>query len=102
MVGTLIFGPTSLHGRSHNVGCRNLFPCEQEPLDRSRIEFHEFFFLYLHDRGRRGADDRIPGEMVRRSDAPRERYIERRGYEDRGGIGFSATGVSAGIGNDCY
>src|ERR1700733_2097762 len=51
MVGTLIFGPTSLHGRSHNVGCRNLFPCEQEPPDRSRIEFQEFFFLYLHDRG---------------------------------------------------
>jgi hypothetical protein len=31
-------------------------------------------------------------------DAPRERYIERRGYEDRGGIGFSAPGVSVGIG----
>ena len=30
--------------------------------------------------------------------APRERYIERRGYEDRGGIGFSAPGVSVGIG----
>lgn len=32
-------------------------------------------------------------------DAPRERYIERRGYEERGpGIGFQAPGVSVGIG----
>jgi len=30
--------------------------------------------------------------------APRERYIERRGYEDRGGVGFRAPGVSVGIG----
>ena len=67
MVGTLIFGPTSLHGRSHNVGYRNLFPCEQEPLDRSRIDYHEFFFLHLHGRDRRGADNRTPGEMARRS-----------------------------------
>src|SRR6201999_1682748 len=29
---------------------------------------------------------------------PRERYIERRGYDDRGSIGFSAPGVIAGIG----
>ena len=34
--------------------------------------------------------------------APRERYIERRGYEDRGGIGFSAPGVSVEIGTDRY
>lgn len=38
--------------------------------------------------------------------APRERYIERRGYnrgyEERGGIGFSAPGVSVGIGTDRY
>lgn len=34
--------------------------------------------------------------------APRQRHIERRGYEDRGGIGFSAPGVSVGIGNDRY
>ena len=34
--------------------------------------------------------------------APRERYIERRGYGDRGGIGFSAPGVSVGIGTDRY
>jgi hypothetical protein len=33
---------------------------------------------------------------------PSERYIERRGYEDRGGIGFSAPGVSVGIGTDRY
>jgi len=30
--------------------------------------------------------------------APRERYIERRGYEERSGIGFRAPGVSVGIG----
>jgi len=30
--------------------------------------------------------------------APRERYIERRGYEERGGVGFRAPGVSVGIG----
>ena len=46
--------------------------------------------------------------IVRESDgyAPRERYIERRGYdrgyEDRGGIGFRAPGVSVGIGTDRY
>lgn|SRR5689334_14816929 len=34
--------------------------------------------------------------------APRERYIERRGYDDRGGIGFSAPGVGVGIGTDRY
>jgi hypothetical protein len=34
--------------------------------------------------------------------APRERYIERRGYGERGGIGFSAPGVSVGIGTDRY
>jgi len=38
--------------------------------------------------------------------APRERYIERRGYdrgyEERGGIGFHAPGVSVGIGPDRY
>jgi hypothetical protein len=35
-------------------------------------------------------------------DAPRGRYIERRGYEERGGIGFRAPGVSVGIGTDRY
>lgn len=37
--------------------------------------------------------------------APRERYIERRGhrgYDDGGGIGFRAPGVSVGIGTDRY
>jgi len=34
--------------------------------------------------------------------APRERYIERHGYEERGGIGFHAPGVSVGIGTDRY
>jgi hypothetical protein len=38
---------------------------------------------------------------------PRERYIERRGYEgrgyeDRGGIGFNAPGVSVDIGTGRY
>jgi hypothetical protein len=35
-------------------------------------------------------------------DAPRERYIERRGYEERGGIGISVPGVSVGIGTGRY
>ena len=38
--------------------------------------------------------------------APRERYIERRDYDDRGydrgGVGFRAPGVSVGIGTDRY
>ena len=34
--------------------------------------------------------------------APRERDIERGGYEERGGIGFRAPGVSVGIGTDRY
>jgi len=34
--------------------------------------------------------------------ARRERYIERRGYQERGGIGFRAPGVSVGIGTDRY
>jgi hypothetical protein len=34
--------------------------------------------------------------------APRERYIERRGYEDRGGIGIAVPGVSVGIGTGRY
>jgi hypothetical protein len=36
--------------------------------------------------------------------APRERYIERRGYDEErgGGIGFRAPGVSIGIGNERY
>ncbi|MBR1210117.1 hypothetical protein [Bradyrhizobium sp. JYMT SZCCT0180] len=35
--------------------------------------------------------------------APRERYIERRGYEERGpGIGIHAPGVSIGVGGGRY
>ena len=34
--------------------------------------------------------------------APRERYIERRGYDDRSGVDFRAPGVSVGIGTDRY
>lgn len=34
--------------------------------------------------------------------APRERYIDRRGYDDRDGVGFRAPGVSVGIGTDRY
>ena len=39
--------------------------------------------------------------------APAERYEDRRGYggrgyEERGGIGFRAPGVSVGIGGDRY
>ena len=34
--------------------------------------------------------------------APRERYIERQGYEQRGGIGIHAPGVSVGIGTGRY
>jgi hypothetical protein len=33
-------------------------------------------------------------------DAPREQYIERRGYEERDGIGIRVPGVSVGIGTD--
>ena len=36
------------------------------------------------------------------SDVPRERYVQRRGYEERGGVGFSAPGVSVGIGTGRY
>jgi hypothetical protein len=32
----------------------------------------------------------------------RERHIERHGYEERGGIGIRAPGVSVGIGTDRY
>jgi len=36
------------------------------------------------------------------NDVPRERYVQRRGYEERGGIGISAPGVSVGIGTGRY
>jgi hypothetical protein len=34
--------------------------------------------------------------------APRERYIDRRGYDDRGGVGIRVPGVSVGIGGERY
>jgi len=54
------------------------------------------------ERGERRVIIREPDDSY--AYAPRERYIERRGYEDRGyeergGIGFRAPGVSVGIGN---
>jgi len=52
------------------------------------------------ERGERRVIIRDPNDSY--GYAPRERYIERRGYEDRGGIGFRAPGVSIGIGNDRY
>jgi hypothetical protein len=48
------------------------------------------------ERGERRVIIREPGDSY--GYAPRERYIERRGYDDRGGIGFRAPGVSVGIG----
>jgi hypothetical protein len=34
--------------------------------------------------------------------APRERYIQRQGYEDRSGVTLHAPGVSVGIGTNRY
>lgn len=54
------------------------------------------------ERGERRVIIREPGDAY--GYARRERYIERRGYdEDRGGgIGIRAPGVSVGIGTDRY
>jgi hypothetical protein len=52
------------------------------------------------ERGERRVIVREPGDSY--GYAPRERYIERRGYEERSGIGFRAPGVSVGIGTDRY
>jgi hypothetical protein len=52
------------------------------------------------ERGERRVIIREPGDSY--GYAPRERYIERRGYEEGGGIGFRAPGVSVGIGTDRY
>ena len=46
--------------------------------------------------------DRRTGRDSYGYDAPREQYIERRGYEERGGIGIRVPGVSVGIGTDRY
>ena len=52
------------------------------------------------ERGERRVIIRDPSDSY--GYAPRARYIERRGYEERGGIGFSAPGVSVGIGTGRY
>jgi hypothetical protein len=54
------------------------------------------------ERGERRVIIREPSDSY--AYAPRERYIERRGYDEepRGGVGFRAPGVSVGIGNDRY
>jgi hypothetical protein len=53
------------------------------------------------ERGERRVIIRDPGDSY--GYAPRERYIERRGYgEERGGIGIRAPGVSVGIGTGRY
>ena len=54
------------------------------------------------EHGERRVIIREPGDSY--GYAPRDRYIERRGYDvDRGpGIGFRAPGVSVGIGPDRY
>jgi hypothetical protein len=53
------------------------------------------------ERGERRVIIREPSDSY--GYAPRrERYIERRGYEERGGVGIHAPGVSVGIGTDRY
>jgi hypothetical protein len=54
------------------------------------------------EHGERRVIVREPGDSY--GYAPRERYIERRGYDERrrGGIGIDAPGVSVGIGTDHY
>jgi hypothetical protein len=54
------------------------------------------------DHGERHVTIREPGDSY--GYVPRERYIERRGYDEprRGGVGFQAPGVSVGIGTDRY
>jgi hypothetical protein len=54
------------------------------------------------ERGERRVIIREPGESY--GYAPRERYIERRGYDEErsDGIGFRAPGVSVGIGTGRY
>jgi hypothetical protein len=54
------------------------------------------------DHGERRVTIREPGDSY--GYVPRERYIERRGYDEprRGGVGFQAPGVSVGIGTDRY
>ena len=63
--------------------------------------------LVCNENGRCFRERRERRVIVRERDsygyAPRDRYIERRGYdEDRGGVGFRAPGISVGIGTDRY
>jgi hypothetical protein len=68
--------------------------------------------MVCNENGRCWREGRERRVIIREPDdsyayAPRERYIERhgyegRGYEERGGIGFRAPGVSVGIGTDRY
>ena len=61
--------------------------------------------MICNEYGRCWNERRDRREIIRDSygyDAPRERYIERRGYEERGGIGIRVPGVSVGIGTDRY
>jgi len=53
-----------------------------------------------HERGERRVIISEPRDSY--GYAPRERHIEHRRYDDRGGVGFRAPGVSVGIGDDRY
>ena len=70
-------------------------------------EIHNVRMIYNED-GRCWRERRERRVIIQDEDrdsygyAPRERYIERRSYEDRGGIGIRAPGVSVGIGTDRY
>ena len=52
------------------------------------------------ERGQRRVIIRDPADSY--GYAPRRRYIDRRGYQEGGGIGFNAPGVSVGIGTGRY
>jgi hypothetical protein len=52
------------------------------------------------ERSERRVIIREPGDAY--GYAPRERYIERRGYDEDRGVGVRVPGVSIGIGNDRY
>ena len=61
--------------------------------------------MVCNENGRcwRQRGDRVIIRESRDYYAPRERYIERRGYDERGpGIGIQAPGVSVGIGTGRY
>jgi len=52
------------------------------------------------ERSERRVIIRDPGDAY--GYAPRERYIERRGYDEDRGVGVRVPGVSVGIGTDRY